>query len=396
MNGNINFFKEKKPWSIFKDNILDYYLTPYFYKILATRKPIVVIDCFAGKGRFEDGNAGSPLIIAEHIKEMLSKGRSATGVFIEKKYADDLTKNMAGYKRCYIVDGMFEKEVENILKLPNNLNVFLYVDPYGVKNLEFTNFERLKARGFNSLELLMNFNSFGFLREGCRLLKCGGLFEEGSIDQDYEVEALDEIEAWNGVAGGDYWQSIIKGKISGSLDIYKAEELFLAEYTKRLRQVFKYVINIPIKIKTKNLPKYRLVFATNHKDGLMLMVDNMNRAWKNILENEKEILERERSHQTSFEFNLDSGQGSNDIGAYIMEVLCESKRMKLEDLLVEVIQNNGIDYSSRDIKEAVKTLELKGNISIERIPPFTKKTKKPATSFDYTKYDITLLIKEKR
>lgn len=47
-----NFFKEKKDWSLFKDKILDNYLAPYIAKILTTRKPLVIFDCFAGKGKF--------------------------------------------------------------------------------------------------------------------------------------------------------------------------------------------------------------------------------------------------------------------------------------------------------------------------------------------------------
>ncbi len=53
-----NFFKEKKDWSIFKDKILDYYLTPYIAKIVRTGKPLIIFDCFAGKGKFDNGEKG--------------------------------------------------------------------------------------------------------------------------------------------------------------------------------------------------------------------------------------------------------------------------------------------------------------------------------------------------
>ena len=65
---NDDFFKEKKIWSTVKDNLLGYYLQPYFSKILLTGKPIIYIDCFAGKGKFEDGNPGSPIIALDIIK----------------------------------------------------------------------------------------------------------------------------------------------------------------------------------------------------------------------------------------------------------------------------------------------------------------------------------------
>ncbi|MFC2638325.1 MAG: hypothetical protein ACFN0X_05345 [Mitsuokella sp.] len=59
---NDDFFVEKKPWSKVKDELLGCYLKPYVAKILHTRKPLAYVDCFAGKGKFDDGNPGSPLI----------------------------------------------------------------------------------------------------------------------------------------------------------------------------------------------------------------------------------------------------------------------------------------------------------------------------------------------
>lgn len=59
---NSNFFKKKNEWSVIKDKLLGCYLTPYFQKVLRTGKPICYVDCFAGKGMFDDGTEGSPLI----------------------------------------------------------------------------------------------------------------------------------------------------------------------------------------------------------------------------------------------------------------------------------------------------------------------------------------------
>ncbi len=68
------FFKEKKPWSKYKDFILDYYLTPYIAKVKNIKRPILIIDCCAGPGKFEDGTEGSPLIITKHIVESRKNG----------------------------------------------------------------------------------------------------------------------------------------------------------------------------------------------------------------------------------------------------------------------------------------------------------------------------------
>ncbi len=58
---NCGFFKQKKIWSEVKDELLGCYLVPYFTKILSMGNPILYVDCFAGKGKFDDGKPGSPL-----------------------------------------------------------------------------------------------------------------------------------------------------------------------------------------------------------------------------------------------------------------------------------------------------------------------------------------------
>ena len=68
---NDDFFKIKKEWSKVKDDILACYFKPYVSKILHTYKPLVYVDCFAGKGRFDDGSLGSPLIALKIIEECI-------------------------------------------------------------------------------------------------------------------------------------------------------------------------------------------------------------------------------------------------------------------------------------------------------------------------------------
>ena len=70
---NQNFFENKKAWSRFKDTILNNYLEPFIYKISQTNKSLTIIDCFAGKGKFDDGETGSPLIIMDKINQRIEK-----------------------------------------------------------------------------------------------------------------------------------------------------------------------------------------------------------------------------------------------------------------------------------------------------------------------------------
>jgi len=221
-----DFFEKKKDWSLLKDQIIGNYLKPYIAKILYTRKPLVIVDCFAGKGKFSDEAPGSPLIIAEHIKTVLESdsysNKMIKGIFIEKKYFQELEENLKGYKECYSLEGSFERHIKYVSKISNtNFNLFLYVDPYGIKSLDFSNFKELAERNFHTTELLMNFNSFGFLREGTRLLKYETLLGEFE-DFNYELDDKNSIENMNRIAAGDYWQDILTKKNNGEISMLEA------------------------------------------------------------------------------------------------------------------------------------------------------------------------------
>src|SRR5262245_22593314 len=141
---NSDFFKVKKIWSEIKDSLLGYYLKPYFQKIISTRRPSLYIDCFAGKGLFDDGKPGSPVIALDIINECLQNtsidNAMVKSIFIELNHANDLQKNLPGYKNVTVIPGKYEENIETQLKGKTSHNVFMYIDPYGIKALQFVLF----------------------------------------------------------------------------------------------------------------------------------------------------------------------------------------------------------------------------------------------------------------
>ncbi len=368
-----NFFEKKKEWSKFKDAILKKYLTPYIAKILSTKRPLIIIDCFAGKGKFDDGNIGSPIIIAEHIRNVLQKNsyrnKEIHGYFIESKYANELKENLTGYKRCKVLRGTFEENIQKILNWINrDINLFLYLDPYGIKSLDFNYIKRLVGSRFKSLELLMNFNSFGFLREGARLLKYSPQPFEQYEDIDYEVEGRNNIKHMDSIANGDYWQDFLKEKYERDLSMLDVEERFFQEYSNKFNAVFDHTVNIPIKKKMENLPKYRLIFGTNHPHGLLLMVDRMNKAWKDILDKT-----RGRQQDIFGEFAFPGIITEDEVKRQILDILAQQKDwMLLDDLLVKLVKKYGISFNTKECVDMLKLWEGK-KIKVGRVPKLTPK-----------------------
>lgn len=384
---NDDFFKEKKPWSEVKDELLVCYLRPYIQKVLHTRKPIVYVDCFAGKGVFEDGKPGSPIIALSTISDCLGQTKmnlcTVQPFFIDLNYADDLRENTKDYEGIKIISGKYEESIDGILCDKTGCNVFLYVDPYGIKALDHRLFVKFSTcYKFNSIELLINMNSFGFIREGCRVL--GEDFDNESMLEDlveYDNTRLDTSEksvtALNEIAGGDYWKAIIESYKQNKKTIYEAEEQFAAQYCERLRQSYKYVLNMPLKIKRGQLPKYRMIHATNHIEGCLLMVDNICSRWElmeDIQNNgQKQLWEENCNNQI-----IDD----EDIKRKVIHLVSNySGFTRLNPVLAEFFMTYGPICLTKTVKDIYRDLENNGNIDVQRNPAFTEKTGQPSKFF---------------
>lgn len=381
-----NFFDEKNDWSKHKDTLLDRYIVPYLVKVMTTKVDIITIDGFAGKGKFEDGTLGSPLIIKNGIYKAKSISKSQTKIFpyfIEYEHAEVLRKNLSD-KNAIVISGDYRKEAPKILSENKGKNIFLYVDPFGIKYLDFEIFKNLKPEDYNSIELLLNLNSFGFIREGCRLLKCKQEdFDDDLPEQQYESDTTkNTIENMNKIANGDYWISIIKGYHNGDYDIFEAENRFLLRYKEELHKVFNYVYSIPIKKSKGRLSKYQMIFATNHKDGAMLMADNMIKCNNEIQE------EINNGQAWIFDYNYSLMNIERDL----LNIL-DNTLINIKDLYDKVYNHYGFVYLTSDINNTLKKLEKQDKIIIYRYPRTTEKGK-ISKSMDIKKH--TIKIKRKK
>jgi hypothetical protein len=82
------FFREKRQWSETKDKILGDYIDCYLKTVTGRHQPIIIIDGFAGPGKFGDGTDGSPLIICKAIDRRASRASVGIGcVFADNQPA---------------------------------------------------------------------------------------------------------------------------------------------------------------------------------------------------------------------------------------------------------------------------------------------------------------------
>jgi three-Cys-motif partner protein len=203
--------------------------------------------------------------------------------FIELNHPQELEESIPTQhrNRCKVIGGKFEHKIVPLLQnaILENIrsNVFLYLDPYGVKALNAKLFDSLPG-AFNSAELLINLNSFGFIREACRVMKIRFREEENDVLSDleeYDTSFLNSVQELDDIAGGDYWQKVIEDYNNGKINCYQAEKRFSQLYKEHLSRKYTYVLDMPIRLRAGQHPKYRMIHATRHQDGCILMADNI-------------------------------------------------------------------------------------------------------------------------
>lgn len=396
---NKDFFVEKKEWSRTKDTLLGSYLKPYFTKILNTGKPVIYVDSFAGAGKYGDSTNGSPLIALNVVSSVLEITRTQGAsrlielVFVEKNHYNSLCANIKQYTEQYggiypkIIQGCHEEQLLKILENKNNYNVFLYIDPFGVKQLDFSLFEKLSKIGFASIEFLLNFNSNGFFRWACSALHVD--IQSSPFDdfhQDISFPANPNEANVSRIAGGNYWKYVIQRYKQGKITAHVAESQLAMLYKRRLMKCFRYALNIPLRAKTGHLPKYRMLHVCNHHEGCYLMAEDMQKRSQELALN----IQKEET-QDLFAFSgcsktLHDGEyiEPDKIKNDIISLVRRFNKMRYKELVARYVVEFGLINDFKVIREHLEHLRDEGIITIEREPPYTK-TGKISTSWSDSK-----------
>lgn len=394
---NEDFFKAKSEWARVKDQLLECYLKPYAAKILMTNRPLLYVDSFAGKGVFDDGEEGSPLIATRVFEEGLrashARNPQVKCVFIDREYAADLKRNLPSCEYVSVISGEYEDLpmiLEGITDL--SVNVFLYIDPYGISSLNMGFFDSI-VDAFPSVELLLNFNSFGFFREACRVYGIE-YSDVGSFDDlverdlwDYNSQTAADTRLTT-IAGGFYWRDIVTDYRSGAIDGYEAERRLTKEYCSRMMQSFCYVQNFPIRLKAGNRPKYRMVHATCHPEGATLMYGTMCGRKELLLSTIQRGGQLSMFDETVDNEIIDMDELTNTFRSF---VLANANEVGDHKLLAEFVVENGVSCPLKVFRGILRDMEQSGEIVISRNPSLTGSG--VATRFMESKGNQRLIIR---
>lgn len=259
MAGTSNTSKEKwvlKEHSQVKHDLLRKYLVAWA-RVLSARFPgVVFIDGFAGRGQYEDGQPGSPLIALEIAREV--KIRHMHAYFIERDpdNAENLRQVLHEQQQSilatpgfvpHVCEGTFEDEAPKILaKIGRNVPCFVFIDPWGFSGVPFSLVRAIMSRPYT--EIFLTFMT----RDLSRFLT--------SKAHHKHIDAI---------MGTAEWRHFIEQGLTGELRQFALAELYRQQLHKDagVKYTWRYRVCMPNKRRTI----YYLVFGTNHFRGLEIM-----------------------------------------------------------------------------------------------------------------------------
>ncbi|MDH4223290.1 MAG: three-Cys-motif partner protein TcmP [candidate division Zixibacteria bacterium] len=373
VNTEKTFFKGKRPWSKIKDAVLRDYLPPYLKKVGKLGHQIILVDAFAGPGIFEDekdeDRLGSPLIILQNAENYVPGRYFAIFVNSNKDHDKKLKQTIKKYKSSLAILGTARELLDEIRDLLTNQTLFIYLDPFGLKDLDFSMIEPFLKRDISySTEILINTSMPTLHRLATRKLQSNSLQTARSIK-------LNQILTC--VLGGDYWKEIMW---EDSLSPEEKEIKVMENYRKVLKNYLPYTGSCPVRVKEKGDVKYFITFCSRHPDAMLLMNDAMCKAYF------KHLYETEYSNTIFRNTNWKEWRNLIPLKKTIIKELKARQRQTRLDLWNVIIQKHFMEFHSSEYKKIVKQLFDEGQINYEN-PRKTGKLNDDCILFLINKYN---------
>ena len=336
-----SFFEKKRAWSKRKDVILGYYLAAYLAKVRRLGRPVLLVDGFAGPGRYGDGEPGSPMVICRRAAAAVNRSAEPPVhvwcVERQPELVEQLKQNVR-FSFAEVKVGEFSAHIEEIRYLARTHTVFLYVDPYTASDIDWNELDGVAKQiqqANASVELLMNFNTPSFVRWGLAALKRQTPDADNDTEDGEEEDAAVEPpghERLTRVVGGTWWSDVI-GQNRSFADLVSEVATKIGD---GLRKRYSEVCWVPIKHRLGHtVPKYHMFFGSRHPDALELMNDAMIKA---------------RGH-SDFQVDLFA---ENDVDE--MALRLASDWLPRRQLMLRVVREAFCQYYWKDIRGRIQSL----------------------------------------
>jgi len=308
------------------------------------------VDGFAGKGRYEDGHEGSPLVMARIADECANwtKPVKLRLVNVESK-----RKNFASLAEAteeWVVKGIVTNElgqfgplVPKILSIIGDTPALFFIDPYGPSPLHMEYLRPVLERKQPITELIINFDLDG-LRRLADDIRANTKTDVGRKACETIVEVVTKI------LGRDRWKQFF---ITDGYSAAERQKFLLDDYMDSLSQYGYHVAAYPIRDALRSAAKYYLIYCTRHDDGISLM----NR----FVRNEEDQLLRESFERTGQQWifdplNQEIAGRQRELKILVLEYAQNKCRFTRGEIKRHFVFNRFGDFSEPDYNAVIKTL----------------------------------------
>jgi len=319
----------------------------------STHPKLGYIDGFAGRGIYETGEPGSPILAMRAAQEQIDKIgklKEFLCVFIENNYENFscLDEQVAlAAPECPAVTyetirNTFEATIHNFLEKigsDRTIPLLYFIDPFGWKGIPFETIKGIMAQPKS--EILFVFMTYEMAR---------------FLDSPFHEESLTQL------FNGDSWKSASRNtgeKRHGAL--VQVYEGLLKNETKA-----EYVWPFRVSDSFMRRTKYYIIYATHHFKGLRVMKEIMKGQGAGIFEYLGPDEERLRGQQRFDEVDLDEWLKDRFRGRKVtFDELCEE--------VLPLSRSPVARYIDSDYRKVIQALEKTNDSQIEIIRVNSKK-----------------------
>lgn len=264
------FWAVQEDWSRRKHQILVHYLTPAAAKLrrVSADGRVLVVDGFAGRGTYADGEPGSPVHICRLADTTASWQQplklEVFNIEPDSSNFEALRAATAAWEKRGIVrnvHGTFQDRVATVMAAAASSSVIVFLDPFRPKQLLFEDFSPLLQRQAPT-DVMIVFMTPAIVR----------VIRAASPDSGTSEPVKERHRAFlDGVFGGQEWRPLLD---HSPLDPDAVVECFHQSLLKRAGPGrTAYVCSTSIRQRYQGGLKYDIVLFTRHRDGALLIND---------------------------------------------------------------------------------------------------------------------------
>ena len=359
--------------SVFKHAIIRQYMRPFLAMTGSTSEQgrVVVMDGFAGRGRYPDGAPASAELIMQAVRR-LQGSRTVAMFFVEDD--QDRYRELDVVVREYVAQGLRAKalrgsaddHLDRVIEAAHGVPLFLFLDPCGAL-LPFRRLARVVGSARRDVrpqtEALLNFSA-DFTRRTAGQLAAGRTGEAG-------------VSRMDATCGGPWWRATameaLRSSATGNFE--PAAEAVAAGYAQRMASAGSMLqVTVPVRRRLHHQPVYHLVYLTRSKYGLWVFADALATArqvWLRAigkLDDDDEFQPALFSSSDSMQWLIDSEKerAQGIIEANLRSLLGSAGTFRLVDCTPAVFgEAYGIATESA-VTAAIRTLETSGELLIRQ------------------------------